>query len=241
MNAKDKREERWIAYHLGELNHEQRREVETEFKESPAAAAEYENLVRGIGRWADEPVPYTPLKIESLGLENIQPEKTSPFRRRLERLRQWIPSAPWSLGFAAAALAAFVLYQSEFSFKIGRIDLRWGKSGPPEEVAALQQKIEFLTAQYGDLSTAVDANKTKIRETVLQGTLQGAYLEDQINDATVQLVRLQQAESQTRYHDVQNLMYLAGLDNTRTPEWMRDASSGIGAARKTNLKPENQN
>lgn len=227
MNPQDHKthEERWIAYFLGELGAADRREVEAELKSSPSKAAEYESLIHGIEQWAREPVPYTPLRTESFARDGDTPADATKLRPRAPLLRTF-RLRPWAWGLAAAALSLVVLLQAEFTFRIGKIDLRWGSSAENEPTIRLQEQVAQLTAQLSTLTQTVSSQDKLIRDVSYTASIQDAYLENQINNATSQLVRYVQSESQTRYEDFKSLMHIAGLGDPRTPEWMLDTPEG---------------
>lgn len=219
---KEQQDERWIAYYLGDLSAAEKREVKAELEASPDKAADYEKLVKGIARWAEEPVPYTPLRMESLGLG--EPSPNHPPRGRFNALNRWFRPGPWVWGLATAALLALIFTQAEFTFRLGRVDIRWGTNPEATEAAQLREEVSRLSSQLAAITTAVDSNERQIESVAYASSLQDAYLENQLTSATSQLVRYMQTETQTRYQDFQNLMQLAGIENTRTPEWVSEAA-----------------
>jgi hypothetical protein len=224
MSHQNPREERWIAYHLGELSPAERREVEAELKASPHAAADYERLIQGIARWATEPVPYTPLRIENLGIEELKAGAKAS-GRVIEGWRRLIRPKSWVWGFAAAAACLLIFMQAEFSFRLGKVNLEWGAPAADPETAQLRDQVDRLTAQLAGMSESIQTQDKLIRDVAYTSSLQDALLESQLDSATSQLVRFVQSESQTRYQDFQNFLQLAGLNST-TPEWMTEASLG---------------
>ena len=50
MNPHEERDQRWIAYHLGDLSEGARAKVEAELREDPEKAIQFKALIEGIER-----------------------------------------------------------------------------------------------------------------------------------------------------------------------------------------------
>lgn len=222
MSAEDKREERWIAYHLGELTPAERTAIDAELAEDPEKAGEYKRLVDGIAAWAEEPSPYRPLDLESLNLEQsgaLRPGRWASFGRRLKETFGLGGSLAW--GLAAAALFVFVLSQTQFTLSIGNTTLYWGEPAPAEPDEELQMQVAALAGQLGDVKETMLANGSRIQSVALDATARDLYLERSLRESESHLVDLQEAESRTRYRDMESMMRLVGYVDPREGAWSR--------------------
>ena len=197
MNLKkDPREERWLAYHLGELPESDRRAVEDELEADPALAATMEHFMRDIGAWAKRPVPNERMDIDTV---RSQPD---PRQNVLGALR-------WPMTAAAAALFLFALTQVQFSVQFGNTTFAWGKA-PAENTA-----VEALQVRLDEMESAQASTQAAV-ETVAMQTL---ALEESLNTTAATLAAAQQQEAIARYRDMEQLLALAASSGEMQLGW----------------------
>ena len=187
MNPQKEREDRWLAYYLGELPESERRAVEEEFEADPALAADMKDFLRDVETWAKRPVPGEPMDIDAVR------QHEAPGRGGFKALR-------WPLSFAAAALFLFALTQVQFSLEFGDTQFAWGQApsavntGLPE----LQARLDAMEAAQASTQAAV--------ETV---AMQTVVLEENLNTTAATLAAAQQQETIARYRDMEQLLAFA--------------------------------
>jgi len=200
MNPKE-REQRWLAYFLGEADTEEQRRIEEELAASPLEAEEFRQFVKEIQSWASEPVSAAPLRMHDIlsraGEPDMKPEKvSSPFMKPTR----------WFWALAAAALILFSLSRISFSVRTEFLSFNWGQKVEGEEIRALEEGLKSLSARVEDYRLTATENQTMIQTLNLRNRL----LEDNMRNAVSQIVHNQQIETRTRYNDLQQIMQLTG-------------------------------
>jgi len=210
MNNERNGDDRILARILGEAAEQDRAEIEAELRARPEIAAEYERLVEEVRAWAKEPVNAPPLCVEELvkaaaaGRDKSAPE--AQMVPRPSRLRGWA----WAM--AAAALLLLALSQVSFQIRFGQSEFHWGKRSPglPSGMSA---DLTQLSREITECRKAIQDNARQIQTVALQGRA----FEEEARVATERLVRLQQAETQTRYQDVEKLIHLVSFAGPGLP------------------------
>jgi len=200
MNPKE-REQRWIAYFLGEADPEEQRRIEEELAASPMEAEEFQRFVKDLHSWAQEPVSAASLRMHDIlsraGEPGMKPEKaSSPFMKPTR----------WFWALAAAALLLFSLSRISFSIRTEFLSFSWGQKAGGEEFRTLEENLKSLSARVEDYRQAAAENQTMIQTLNLRNRL----LEDNMRSAVSQIVHNQQIESRTRYNDLQQIMQMTG-------------------------------
>lgn len=229
MDAKEEREGRWLAYHLGELGGAEGEKVAAELRDSPQKAEAYRRLIAGLTAWAEEPVPYSPLRIEDLALEPVRRDSSDRTGAWLGALRRLLPSPSMGWGLAVAAAALFVLYQAEFTLHIGDSTLNWGAGSAWGDHEQMQSEIALLGAELTQLRRVSQVNEARVREAALQGSLRDLYLEGEIRDTGTRLLNLQRVESRVRYNDFQDFLYMTGFEDVGARRWTSSSTGPLGS------------
>jgi hypothetical protein len=208
-NGKD-HENKILTHILGETTDKDRTEMEAELRTRPQDTADYERLVEGVRAWAKEPVDVPPLRFEDL--EAAAKADAGSITRVHDVPRPARALRAWAWAMAAAALLLFALSQVSFQVRFGASELNWGKrtSLPANTNANLAQ----LSREIADCRKALEENAQRIQSVALQGQL----FEQEARIATERLVRLQQAESQTRFQDVSKLIQMVSIAGQGTDE-----------------------
>lgn len=193
----DMREERWLAYYLGELPESERRAVEHELEADPALAADMKAFMRDVESWAKRPVQGEPMEIDAL-------------RQQSETEKHGIGTLRWPLAVAAAALFLFALTQVQFSVQFGDAAFAWGQAPATDNaaVAELQARLNAMEAAQASTQAAV--------ETV---AMQTVVLEENLNTTAATLAAAQQQEAIARYRDMEQLLAFAASNDESGFAW----------------------
>lgn len=206
MNPLEERDQRWIAYHLGDLSEDEKAKVEAELREDPEKAIQFKELIEGIERWAAEPVPYTPLEISDLRLDRTQPFGSGEAESWSGASRRG-PAMAWTWTLAAAALLVFALSMTEFTISFGQTELTWGRPAADPAVGEVSAQLAGIASELGELAQETLVSRDQIRQLAEWN----AEIEHDFLLTTTELMRIQADESQMRYQDDQNLLTLAGF------------------------------
>jgi hypothetical protein len=221
MKHDSERDQRWMAYLMGEGDPDERAAVEAEMREEPEAAEACRRVMAGVEKWAEEAVPAAPLDFEAL-YARVEEDETA----QRERMGEWV-SAPqyggpdassprrvvsnpwvWVAGVAASALLVFALAQVQFTVRFGdKTTLQWGRGADTTDLAALRTQLETVASEAHESRLAAQSASTQI-QTVSQ---RSSLMQEEFRQATAGLAWMQRAESQQRYRDVETLMRLTGV------------------------------
>lgn len=188
MNTSDRQdEERRLAQIIGDAPLDCARDANDDVAMESVAAT--------VRDWAREASP----GFEELDIARIAdaPDST-PSWRRLFHMR----SLAWPLAFAVMAVA---IAQSSFVIRVGDTTIAWGtvgSDGSDRSIAELKATIAELQAQ----SLALAGQVESVSSTTVQ-----------LTQTAAQLARNQQAETLTRYQDMQSLMQLASQRGNGNP------------------------
>ena len=221
MKQDSERDQRWMAYLMGEGDPDERAAVEAEMREDPEAAEACRRVVAGVEKWAGEAVPAASLDFEAL-YACVEEEETAQRDKMLELVSapQWcgppmsLPrragSNPWVwvAGVAASALLVFALAQVQFTVRLGeKTTLQWGRGADTADLTALRTQLETVASEAHESRLAAQSASTQI-QTVSQ---RNSMMQEEFRQATAGLAWMQRAESQQRYRDVETLMRLTGV------------------------------
>ncbi len=232
MKQDRERDQRWMAYLMGDVNPRERAMIEAEMRENPEAAEMCRRVVAGVEKWAGEAVPSEPLDFEALYAQVEEEEKLDRAKMlELVSAPQWcgppmsLPrragSNPWVwvAGVAASALLVFALAQVQFTVRLGDTTLQWGKGANTTDLAALKTQLDSVASEARESRLAAQSASTQI-QTVSQ---RNSLMQEEFRQAAAGLAWMQRAESQQRYRDVETLMRLTGVYPSAS-EWT--AASG---------------
>lgn len=208
MTFDQEREQRWIAYALGDLDPEEREAIQAEMAKDPETAASVQHAVNLVRQWAKSPV-------------ELPESPTSAVERESGKRAGAMQSVPrWFWGAAAAALLLVAVAQTQFTLTVGDTTFSWG--------ATEQQALDNGVSERLDLvADRLAALETQSQDTVaaLQSYfVQNVALERDFREAVAQLERNQQIESLTRYEDMRRLVQLAGLEFNPDIAWISQAA-----------------
>jgi len=232
MKEMDEREERWIAYYLGESSPDEKEAIEAELRESPKKREEFNRLIQGVKAWAKAPVAARPLDISQIGIETVG-------AAAVDRKGRFARSFSLALGMAAAALFVFALSQIQFSLQFSGTTIVWGKSLPAERLDELQAQVARNAISLEQVNLSAADNSRQIKDIVLTNLA----MRDIFAESTAQLVRMQEIESQTRYKDMQGVLTLVGNRPTSDNPWTNvpgftDGANGENGVIKKNVQQD---
>jgi hypothetical protein len=189
MTNHEQREQRWIAYFLGEGDPVERRRTEQELREAPEEAERIRVLCTAVTQWAQEEVPPSPLALSELPVGDLE----------FQRAKKQRTSAMWkALPWAAAAVFLLALSQVSFSVTMGDTTFAWGAGGAPQTadpaIATRLATLETASAEANELASAV--------------ALRTMNLETELRDTAAELAQNQRLESEVRYRDMARLLTL---------------------------------
>lgn len=199
MSTNDPRDERWIAYLLGECEPDEREKIEAEMRAIPDEAARVRALVEGVSDWVGEPTPYSPVDLEELERRLDVGTLTGSSKR----WRLWAPLA------VAAALVVVALTQVQFTVEWGDTALHWGQETPDVETAMNTAQLDTLAQRIGELEQAALETNRYIEALAIQDLV----LDDQLRNATTRLAHGQRMTAQS----VQDAFVLAGYQDSWPP------------------------
>lgn len=199
MSMNDEQQKRWLAQLIGDASPDECGRIEEEGRETPPEAAVLEKVVEEVSQWAKESVPYTPMN-----LEEFQQKVTASSQG--SRVLSWRLARSWRL-WAAAAVAMTLMVaasQTPFSVSFGKFNLQWGDGTWRDNG----------DTENGDLAGRVQRLEQAVEQTASQIqwlALQNATLESELRNAAIRLAYSQRAETQARYRDMQDFIYLTNL------------------------------
>jgi len=203
MRDQADREQRWIAYLLGETPPEERARIEDELREAPGEAERLRAVVDTVATWAKAPVSYSPLRVQDLDLDEEEAAPAPAGRTTPLARRRWLAAAT----LAAAAAFLFALSQVSFTLQYGDKALHWGGQAATEAPAGLGQTVDALATRVQGLEqAAIDAHG------LIQALQwQNAAMDEEFRNAALRLARSQRETAQIWYRDLNSAVYLAGL------------------------------
>jgi len=192
------RQDKWLAYALGELPEAERAGVEAELAEHPEEWQRLQQTVAAVHAWAGDAA-----STEASDVTAIVAEACRADRPRGDCTGQPLAAGVprWVWGAAAAALLLIALGQVQFTVTVGSTTFAWGTAAhapDSQPVAALESKVKELTAKHD----AAERQLTFMRN-------QYDALAHNVQSTAEALAYSQQVESATRYRDVQQLLQLA--------------------------------
>ena len=231
MDMQENRDEKWIAYLLGDLDPADAALVEEEMKANPEQALEVRETVERIRAWSSESVEHVPLNMTDLGIAQASelPEGSSRDNPRSRIPSFWVRAG--ALFAASAVLVAMT--QARFSVSVGDNTFSWGMD-KNRDIAENPDRPALEVTPIGLISRieVLEQAATEMGDAVQALALQDSMMAESFKQNTLELAHYQRLESQARLSDMKRMMtwtdYPESFDailasSAGAPEIMRDS------------------